>query len=87
MAEQAVTDNPQESRFELQVDGHTAIAQYRMRGDQLVLTHTEVPGELAGRGVGSKLAAGVFETLRRTNRAADGSASRWGALRGSPPPS
>lgn len=70
MAEQGVTDKPDKMRFELEVDGHTAFAQYRRSGDRIVLTHTEVPRELAGRGIGSQLASGVFDILRGTGRKA-----------------
>ena len=37
-------------------------------GDRIVLTHTEVPEELSGQGVGSRLAGGVFEMVRSTGR-------------------
>ena len=70
MAETSVVDNPRESRFELDVDGFKALACYRAEGDGVALTHTEVPKELEGRGIGSKLAQGVVETLRQTNRKA-----------------
>jgi predicted GNAT family acetyltransferase len=65
-----VTDNPKENRFELDVDGVLAIAEYRVGHGHIVLTHTEVPEELSGRGVGSKLAKGVFEALRGSGRKA-----------------
>jgi uncharacterized protein len=50
-----VTDNREQSRFELSVDGHLAELDYRRHGDRLVLIHTEVPDELGGRGLGGKL--------------------------------
>lgn len=50
-----VTDDAEASRFEATVDGHTGVLEYRLDGDRLVLTHTEVPDELEGRGVGSGL--------------------------------
>lgn len=48
-----VTDNQDESRFEL--DGSGAELTYRRRADRLVLVHTEVPPALEGRGVGGQL--------------------------------
>jgi uncharacterized protein len=56
-----VVDNPSESRFEALVDGHLAVLDYRRREPgSISLTHTEVPEELAGRGVGGALArAGI----------------------------
>jgi hypothetical protein len=51
----AVTDNPGASRFELRADGRLAELIYRIRGDRLVLVHTEVPVELEGHGIGGRL--------------------------------
>lgn len=66
-----VVENLAEHRFELAIeDGAAALAYYRMDGDRLVLTHTEVPQEYAGRGIGSKLAQGLFDILRKTGRKA-----------------
>lgn len=60
-----VTNNEAESRYEL-VDGSaTAIAAYRLEGDTVVFTHTEVPQALEGRGIGSRLVAGALEDVRR----------------------
>ena len=59
-----VHDNPAEHRYELAVDGQTAFAAYQREGDALVFTHTEVPPELEGRGVGSRLVAGALAEVR-----------------------
>lgn len=59
-----VGDRPELARFELVVDGEIAAAYYRIEGDRVVLTHTEVPQALSGRGVGTRLAHGVFEIIR-----------------------
>jgi len=59
-----VRDNPEQSRFELEVDGHLAIAVYRLEASVITFTHTEVPGELGGRGIGSKLAKGALDQVR-----------------------
>jgi len=56
-----VTDNPERSRFELTVDGHLAELVYHRHGDRLVLIHTEVPGALAGRGLGGKLVTAAID--------------------------
>jgi len=68
MTENRVTENPDRMRFELEIEGRTAFAQYRRSGDRIILAHTEVPQELAGRGLGSELARGMFEVLASTNR-------------------
>lgn len=65
-----VVENPEQNRFELALDGGTALVAYRRDGERLVLVHTEVPSEFAGQGVGSKLAKGVFELLRASGRKA-----------------
>jgi predicted GNAT family acetyltransferase len=59
-----VVDNPSEKRFEMAVGDALAVAYYKTEGGRTVLLHTEVPQALAGQGIGSKLARGVFETLR-----------------------
>jgi predicted GNAT family acetyltransferase len=59
-----VVDNPSQNRFELHIDNAMAAAYYSNEGGRVVLTHTEVPQELSGRGIGSKLAQGAFEHLR-----------------------
>jgi uncharacterized protein len=50
-----VTDNQAESRFEVSDDGELAELTYHLRGDRLVLIHTEVPESLGGRGIGALL--------------------------------
>lgn len=59
-----VRDNPARSRYELDVDAHIAFVDYRLRPDKIVLVHTEVPAELGGRGIGSKLAKGTLDAVR-----------------------
>jgi uncharacterized protein len=60
-----VRDNVGLQRFELNVDGHTAVANYRLSPGVVTFTHTEVPSELSGRGVGSALVRGALEIVRR----------------------
>ena len=59
-----VVDRPDENRFELPVEAGVALAYYRLDGDRITLTHTEVPEHLSGQGIGSRLAKGVFEAIR-----------------------
>lgn len=59
-----VRDNPARQRFELDLDGHTAFATYRRADGVLTILHTEVPKELNGRGIGSKLARGLLDIAR-----------------------
>ena len=59
-----VVDNPEESQFETHVDGHVAFVSYLRRGDTIFFTHTEVPEQLEGRGLGSALAKAVLDRAR-----------------------
>jgi len=59
-----VTDNRAESQYEMIVDGHKALAAYSREEGRISFTHTEVPEELEGQGVGTKLIAGALEQVR-----------------------
>ena len=61
MSEPTVVNNSSDTRFELDVDGHTAELGYRRNGNRLVLVHTEVPDELEGQGLGGKLVAAAVD--------------------------
>jgi predicted GNAT family acetyltransferase len=50
-----VVDDVAHHRFVLAQDGARAQLVYRLNGNQLVLVHTEVPEQLAGRGIGGRL--------------------------------
>jgi predicted GNAT family acetyltransferase len=60
----AVRNNTSLGRYELDVEGHIAVAYYKREGDVVTFTHTEVPQELSGRGIGSRLARGALEDVR-----------------------
>ena len=60
----AVRDNPDESRFEATVDGQLAIAEYVRQGDTIIFTHTFVPEALRGQGVGDQLARHALDQAR-----------------------
>jgi uncharacterized protein len=59
-----VSNNAAQHRFELAVDGHIAAAHYKRTGDVITFEHTEVPEELGGKGIGSKLVKGALEQVR-----------------------
>ena len=59
-----IRNNVARHRFELDVDGHTAIAVYRLSPGRITFIHTEVPPELRGCGVASRLVRGVLEAMR-----------------------
>ncbi len=60
----AVRHNAALSRYELDVDGHVAFANYRLRDGVVGITHTETPEALRGRGIGSQLVLGVLDHVR-----------------------
>jgi len=51
-----VKDNHDLHRFEIEVDGQTAVLVYERTPKSLVLVHTEVPPALRGRHLGDALA-------------------------------
>jgi predicted GNAT family acetyltransferase len=57
-------DNEARSRFELDVDGAIAFVTYRKTNGAITLVHTEVPPELGGRGIGSKLGRATLDAVR-----------------------
>jgi predicted GNAT family acetyltransferase len=59
-----VINNPAHHRYELTVDGHLAAAHYKISDGVITFVHTEVPPELGGRGVGSKLVKGALDQVR-----------------------
>jgi predicted GNAT family acetyltransferase len=59
-----VRDNPADSRFELEVSGHLAVAYYKLSPGIITFTHTEVPPALGGQGVGSRLIKGALDQVR-----------------------
>ncbi|MGO4670121.1 GNAT family N-acetyltransferase [Bosea sp. 2RAB26] len=60
----SIRDEPGHNRLVMDVPGGQAFATYRRIDGYLVVSHTEVPPALRGRGLGSQLARGVFEFAR-----------------------
>ncbi len=60
----SVRDNPELGRFELDADGDTALAYYRIDNDVMVFTSTETPPKLRGQGVASELIRNALEFAR-----------------------
>ena len=59
-----VRDNKAQSRFELDVEGGVAFANYRATPSTVIITHTETPRTLRGRGIASELVRGALELIR-----------------------
>ena len=59
-----VVNNKAHHRYELAVDGHVAASYYNLADGIVTFIHTEVPPELGGKGVGSKLIRGALDQVR-----------------------
>jgi predicted GNAT family acetyltransferase len=64
MTTASVRDNKTLSRFELDVEGALAFANYRRTPSAIVITHTETPRPLRGRGIASQLVEGALQLIR-----------------------
>jgi predicted GNAT family acetyltransferase len=64
MTTAGVRDNKSQHRFELDVEGAVAFANYRLASGSVIITHTETPPALRGRGIASKLVQGALEIIR-----------------------
>ena len=64
MKENEIINNEEKSRFEMPVEGQTAVIEYTRAGDTYSLNHTEVPSSLEGGGVGKKLAAQALDYIK-----------------------
>ena len=62
MAEE-LTDNKSQEQFEMVTDGILSRIEYKIMGNKIFLTHTEVPHELEGKGVGSKIVKAALEEV------------------------
>ncbi len=59
-----IIDNTEKHRFELAVDGHIAATYYDIADGVITFIHTEVPSELGGKGIGSKLIREALDQVR-----------------------
>lgn len=59
-----IVNNKAHHRYELAVEGHIAATYYQIEGNVITFIHTEVPPELGGRGIGSKLIRGALDQIR-----------------------
>ena len=63
-----VRDNKAQSRFELDVEGGVAFANYRLTPSAVIITHTETPRALRGHGIASQLVEGALALIRADGR-------------------
>lgn len=65
--ESGVRNNVASKRFELETSGRVAFLDYMQAGSNITYTHTEVPPELEGQGLGSSLARYALDYARENN--------------------
>ena len=61
---ESVQNNPARKRYELEAEGHLAATYYELSDGVITFVHTEVPKELEGKGIGSKLVKGAGPRCR-----------------------
>ena len=59
-----IVNNRERHRYELAVDGHIAATYYAIADGVITFLHTEVPPELGGKGIASKLIRGALDQVR-----------------------
>jgi len=59
-----VTHDPAGARFRLDLDGHGAVLEYRLRDGAMVITHTRVPDAIGGRGIAAALVRAALAHAR-----------------------
>ena len=62
-----VVNNKIKKQFELIVKGHIARIVYEIKNDTIFLVSTQVPDELSGQGIGSKLVNQSLELIKDMN--------------------
>jgi len=62
-----IVDNAERHRFEASIVEQVAVAVYRLSGDTITFTHTEVPEALRGQGIGEALARAALDSARAKN--------------------
>ncbi len=59
--------NEKENQFEKKIDDFVAYIEYINKENKLYLTHTIVPKELGGRGIGTSLVRETLEEIEKLN--------------------
>ena len=62
-----VIHDMEHNSFEVHLDSHIAVLNYRLSGNTIIFTHTGVPSALEGRGIGSLLVKTGLEYARKNN--------------------
>jgi len=59
-----IKHNEAESRFETELEGKLSLVDYRKREGVYLVTHTEVPQELEGRGIAAAMTKALLDYIR-----------------------
>jgi uncharacterized protein len=59
-----ILHNPDKSRFEVTIQAQLCVADYRLHGSVMTMTHTYVPPALEGRGIAAALVAAALAHAR-----------------------
>lgn len=62
-----IIQNVDEKRFEIHLGNQIAFVEYNQNEKTLILSHTEVPIEFEGQGVGARLAKHTLEYAKENN--------------------
>jgi len=63
-AELPVVHNAAAKRFEISLDGQVAFSKYLLVGEKIIIEHTEVPVELEGKGIASRIVGTALDYAR-----------------------
>lgn len=61
-----VIHNPEANRFEIRIGDHLAMIEYMQAGNNVIFNHTEVPEELEGQGLASRMARVALDWARNS---------------------
>jgi len=59
-----VIHNEEKSRFETKVEGLISLVDYKRKDNTFLVTHTEVPIKLEGRGIAAALTKALLDYVR-----------------------
>lgn len=59
-----ITHDRERRRFETVVEGETAVLDYALERNTMIILHVVVPDAIGGRGIGGALTQAAFESAR-----------------------
>jgi len=60
----SLINNEKANQYEFHIKGKIAKIEYRLKGNKIYITHTEVPPALGGQGVGTQLVEQVLQDIK-----------------------